>query len=289
VGDVAFGTPPSHPASPRFGAQASFTPLPGTADEIRTITEAWTASRARGSPTVLRGAAATEAALRREVTHARYLHLATHGFFIPESPRRAPSPTMAMAAWPAPGLGAASEMLTLTPTLPVGLRSGLAFANANRPDDAGSAVERPGDDGLFTALELAGADLSGVDLVVLSACETGLGRVAGGEGVLGLQRAFQVAGARTVVASLWKVNDGATQALMAAFYSNLWNDRLPRIEALRRAQIAMLNGTLGPPNQLKRGVGGFASASPTPSNPLVPGARLHPAYWAGFVLSGDWR
>ena len=83
-------------------------------------------------------------------------------------------------------------------------------------------------------------NLSNVDLAVLSACETGLGKVAGGEGLLGLQRAFQVSGAGTTVASLWQVDDAATRALMDEFYRNLWEKKLPKIEALRQAQLKML-------------------------------------------------
>jgi hypothetical protein len=83
--------------------------------------------------------------------------------------------------------------------------------------------------------------LRGCDLVVLSACETGLGNLESGQGVLGLQRAFQAAGARAVVASLWKVDDAATGVLMDRFYSNLWTRKLPTLEALRQAQLAVLN------------------------------------------------
>ena len=82
--------------------------------------------------------------------------------------------------------------------------------------------------------------MSNVDLVVLSACETGLGKSAGGEGVLGLQRAFQLAGAKTCVTSLWKVDDTATQVLMAEFYKNLWQKKLGKLNALRQAQLAMI-------------------------------------------------
>src|SRR5262249_58964876 len=87
--------------------------------------------------------------------------------------------------------------------------------------------------GIMTAEEVAGLDLSACALAVLSACETGLGRTAGGEGVLGLQRAFHQAGARTVVASLWRVDDEATRALMTRFYENLWQAQRRPLEALR--------------------------------------------------------
>src|SRR5215468_10623103 len=109
------------------------------------------------------------------------------------------------------------------------------------------------------------------------------GHVAGGEGLLGLQRAFAVAGARTVVASLWSVDDRATQALMAEFYRAAWNEKSPvsRAEALRQAQIALLRGTIA--GGKLRGLG------KTPDKLPKGETRLPPLYWAAFVLSGDWR
>ena len=177
-----------------------------------------------------------------------------------------------------------------------GLLSGVALAGANQPAEE--------DDGILTAEEVSTLDLSGVDLVVLSACETGLGEEAGGEGLLGLQRAFQAAGARTVVASLWKVDDAATQALMVEFYRNLWQGKLGKLESLRQAQLAMLRGKLKPqvdepsPRPSPGVPGDGASRGVGPSKPL-PKAGLasdsnhsptaDPYFWAGFVLSGDWR
>ena len=117
-----------------------------------------------------------------------------------------------------------------------GLLSGVALAGANRPPEPGQ------DDGILTATEVAELDLSGVELVALSACETGLGESAGGEGVLGLQRAFQEAGVGGVVASLWSVDDAATRALMERFYQNLWQERMGKLAALREAQLWMLRG-----------------------------------------------
>src|SRR5262249_14441925 len=115
------------------------------------------------------------------------------------------------------------------------LRSGLVFAGANHTATVGKG------DAFLTALEVSELDLSKAEMVVLSACETGLGKRESWEGLLGLQRAFQVAGAKTTVASLWKVPDRATQALMVRFHENLWQGRdgkkLGRAEALREAQL----------------------------------------------------
>jgi CHAT domain-containing protein len=152
-----------------------------------------------------------------------------------------------------------------------GLLSGLVLAGANRPDED--------DDGILTAEEVTAMNLSDVELVVLSACETGLGQSAGGEGLLGLQRAFQVAGAKTVIASLWKVDDVATRDLMERFYDNLWNKNMGKLEALREAQIWMLKER--GPRGLKEFEGDRGQATEN--------RRLPPYFWAAFVLSGDWR
>ncbi len=125
-------------------------------------------------------------------------------------------------------------------------------------------------------------DLSGVELVVLSACETGLGEVAGGEGLLGLQRAYQVADAKTVVASLWSVNDDATGLLIAEFYRNLWEKKLPKGEALRQAQLKMLRGELRPGESRLTEARGLKRPDPLSD-------YRKPYYWAPFILSGDWR
>jgi CHAT domain-containing protein len=113
-----------------------------------------------------------------------------------------------------------------------------------------------------------------------------LGKTAGGEGLLGLQRAFQVAGARTVIASLWNVDDVATRELMERFYENMWNKDMGKLEALREAQLWMLK---------ERGPRGLVAAEGTGDKTGVGGqgsgvsGRLAPYYWAAWVLSGDWR
>src|SRR5262249_41639097 len=158
-----------------------------------------------------------------------YLHLATHGFFSPATVRSALTPELDDQR---------QEVVGFNP----GLLSGLALSGANRGARSGSSANsasEDSDDGIITALEVASLDLHGVDLVTLSACETGLGKAAGGEGMLGLQRAFQVAGARSCVSSLWSVDDAATQTMMTEFYKRLWDKDHPvrKLEALRQAQL----------------------------------------------------
>jgi tetratricopeptide (TPR) repeat protein/CHAT domain-containing protein len=161
------------------------------------------------------------------------LHIATHGFFEPYSVERP-------AANDLGGLIAArSERrleqvgLLLNPML----RSGLALAGANTWAQDGS-LPAEAEDGILTAEDVTGLDLLDTELVVLSACETGLGEVHVGEGVFGLRRAFTVAGTKTLVMSLWKVPDRQTRDLMTLFYEDLLQGK-PRIEALREAQLQM--------------------------------------------------
>src|SRR5262249_6803533 len=128
------------------------------------------------------------------------------------------------------------------------LRSGLALAGANTFLRGGTLPDEA-EDGLLTAEDVAGLDLQDTDLVVLSACETGLGTVHLGEGVLGLPGAFMVPGAKPLVMSLWKVPDLATAFLMDRLYDNLLARSLERDLALREAQRATRDATVG---QLKQ-------------------------------------
>jgi CHAT domain-containing protein len=133
-------------------------------------------------------------------------------------------------------------------------------------------------------------DLRGLELVLLSACETGRGEVAGGEGVLGLQRALHTAGAATVVASLWQVEDAATAALMGLFYRKLWVEAKPPLVALREAQLYIYyHPELVGPLAAKRGLD-FANPKEPPvgaADPAeVPAARARVRQWAAFSLSG---
>ena len=140
------------------------------------------------------------------------------------------------------------------------LRSGLYFAGANRAL-SGAAPPPDLDDGVLTAYEAMGLNLQGTELVVLSACETGLGQVKNGEGVFGLRRALQVAGAEAVLMSLWSVADRETQELMTVFYAN-WLSGKNKHEALREAQLALRT-------KVKERYG-----------------QDLPFYWGGFVLVG---
>jgi CHAT domain-containing protein len=140
------------------------------------------------------------------------------------------------------------------------LRSGLFFAGANR-QLAGHASPGDLDDGILTAYEATQLNLQGTELVVLSACDTGLGEVASGEGVFGLRRALQVAGAESVLMSMWAVPDRETQELMALFYTK-WLAGKDKHEALREAQLEMRD-------RVKARYG-----------------KDLPQYWGAFVLVG---
>jgi CHAT domain-containing protein len=163
------------------------------------------------------------------------LHLATHGFFLPDEASESRLDTDDIPG-PISATGSALRRLSARRLVNPLLRSGLALAGANTWL-AGQAIPHPAEDGLLTAEDVTGLDLTGTELAVLSACETGLGQIYAGEGVFGLRRAFELAGARTLVMSLWKVPDDVTQALMADSYELVLGG-MGRSHALRQAQIA---------------------------------------------------
>ena len=215
----------------------NFKPLPGTAAEAQALKATL---RLKDEQVLTRGQA-TEAALK-QVKGPRILHLATHGFFLADQPADLDSLSSRRST--------DDRLLAPKGENPM-LRSGLALAGANQ-------LRSGNDDGILTALEVAGLDLAGTELAVLSACETGIGQVNNGEGVYGLRRALVLAGVRTQVASLWKVDDVATKDLMIDYYTRLSKGE-GRSQALREAQLAMLKD----PN------------------------RAHPYYWAAFVVIGE--
>jgi CHAT domain-containing protein/Tfp pilus assembly protein PilF len=244
-------------------ANARFSPLPGTAEEAKALGNVLSGVK------VLTGAQATEAALK-QVSGPSILHIATHGFFLPDQ----------VQAGAEPGNGRGLRLTTSAQTQPGGgenplLRSGLALAGVNQRQSGA------GEDGVLTALEAAGLDLWGTKLVVLSACETGLGEVKNGEGVYGLRRALVLAGSESQVMSLWQVSDDATRDLMVAYYQRLQAGE-GRTEALREVQLEMLHGA-------KQGQGGQQRGLQTE----IGGKEMkqdwgHPFYWASFIQSGEW-
>ncbi len=211
-----------------------------------------------GTLSVLDNAAATEAAFRREAPQHNCLLIATHGFFA------APNVSAALAVQDQ------LHGLKANTTNHSGTLCGLAMAGANQPPVA------DGDDGILTAHEVTAIDLRNMELAVLSGCETAVGNNSLGEGAMGLQRAFQVAGARTTIASLWNVPDKKTSQLMQRFYSNLWDRRMSKLEALREAQIWLMHS-------------GDKNLDQVSTTNVEPTDRLPPYFWAAFQLSGDWR
>jgi CHAT domain-containing protein len=215
-----------------------FDSLPATAREAAAIMRIWRQGGGDRSELRLSGAAATEAALKERATGAKVLHLATHAFFLGD---------------PCASAGAGSQNPLLL--------AGFALTGANRRETAGPDA----DDGILTAEEVAALDLRGTEWAVLSACDTGVGEVLAGEGVLGLRRAFQVAGARTVIMSLWPVDDEDTRRWMTSVYERRVVRGMSTMEAVRASSL----------DQLRRR--------------RQAGLSTHPFYWAGFIAAGDWR
>jgi tetratricopeptide (TPR) repeat protein len=266
-----------------------FGPLPGTESEIAAIEELYKIYHhdvESDGVTPLRKSRASKEAFLAEARRHAYLHLATHGFFIEEKVRVA-----ALGSRDARPLGDMLHGLEAGATYPA-LLSGLALAGANRSGKADAGETADGNEGILTAEEIGTQNLDGVELVVLSACESGLGKQASGEGLLGLQRSFQSAGARNVVASLWPVDDQATCALMKVFYTELWKENKPPLEALREAQLYVYRH----PDEIgkladNRGLGVSRPVTLPDGAAVKPGSQTAPVrQWAGFVLAGvgDW-
>lgn len=219
-----------------------YPPLKGTAEEAARI------GAIMPGATVLTEKSATEAALK-SVNTPPILHIATHGFFLADQPQTAPKARQFERVEVS---GNSSRPHAENPLL----RSGLIMAGANQKSSG------TGEDGVLTAAEAAGLNLWGTKLIVLSACETGLGEVVNGAGVYGLRRALVLAGSETQVMSLWQVDDAATRDLMSDYYTRLKRNE-GRTEAMRQAQLKMLQSKAQD--------------------------RAHPFYWAAFISSGDWR
>ena len=256
----------------------SWARLPGTKDEIDGVEQLFSGTCVR-----LSGLQATEARVAAALKGRRYLHVATHGFFADTKFRSAVLH----------GRAARTEFDSLLLRSPLDL-CGLVFRRS---------VTEP-KDGIMTGSEILDTDLAAAELVTLSACETGLGEFAGaaGDGVFSLQRAFHEAGAKTVVASLWKVHDAATRTLMLRFYHNLWQRGLGKLAALREAQRWILTNpgvwkidSAREPWKMGnlRSIDGDKKRKridPRESKRFEDDpARTPFHFWAAFGLSGDWR
>lgn len=220
---------------------SSWTYLAGTLDEANKISSLLEGNSVKTK--ILSGEGTTEETFKniRQQYNPAILHLATHGFFFPE-----PEEHLQVTSKQA-GL---DENVFKTAQNPL-MRSGLILAGANRVWEGADPI--PGiEDGILTAYEVANTDLSGTELVVLSACETGLGDIRGSEGVYGLQRSFKMAGADYIIMSLWQVPDQQTVELMTLFYEN-WLSGAEIREAFAKAQREMRK-------------------------------KYDPFYWAAFVL-----
>jgi tetratricopeptide (TPR) repeat protein len=206
-------------------------PLPGSLREVRRVASIWMDARGRGPAIELAGGDATKAAFQLQAAGKTAIHVATHGFFV------------------------ANDCLTEVDDVPSPLRlSGLMFAAAG--SDAGGNI--------LLAEEVATMDLRDAQWVVLSGCDTGVGQIDVDEGILGLRRAFRVAGAQTLVMSLWPVEDQSTEAFMAGLYEARLSGGQSTVSAMRagyRAALAAARRQYGE----------------------------HPRYWAPFIASGDWR
>ena len=221
-------------------------PLPGTRDEIKAVSSAWEESF-REPIYAFFGPGASEENFKRKAPGCRAIHLATHGYFLDGSCRiDAPQDEHAQD----------NGWVGENPLL----RSGLFLAGSNLHGAGSDSIGI--EDGILTAYEVSAMDLEGTDLVVLSACETGLGDIQVGEGVYGLRRAFQMAGAHTVISALWPLSDQYVSELLGDLYRR---KDISLAEVMRRMQLARIAGL------------------------RQKGQSDHPVSWAAFIAVGDWR
>jgi CHAT domain-containing protein/tetratricopeptide (TPR) repeat protein len=231
VGGVEYGAPE--------GA-IRYPPLDETRDEVEAVASLYRHTHHGHPLDLLVGSEASKPAVRRLLPQHRFIHLATHGFF--RSGRQ--------SGRIFDPLGASAQ-----------LDSGLVLAGANLTDDDHAEA-------ILTAEEIGSLDLHDVELVMLSACDTGLGHISAGQGVIGLIGALDRAGVGTTVGALWKVQDDSAAALASGFYRHLWSGSpgIGPAQALRAVQREMIAGTL-------RAKSGESFA--------------HPKHWAAFVVGGD--
>ncbi|MGA3046563.1 MAG: CHAT domain-containing protein [Terracidiphilus sp.] len=204
-----------------------FHPLPGSLNEVKEISSTFKRWNGQEPEQLLTGEDATRARFLNAAPQSRVLHVATHAFVLDKS------------------CGNGNPLL----------HSGLVFAGANKSRNSS----------ILTAQQIASLDLSGVDWAVLSACDTGNGELKDGEGVLGLERAFRVAGARSVVMALWPVDDEVTREFMRGLYAERFGRHASTADSVWKADRVLLKAR------------------------KAAGKSTHPWYWAGFVGAGGWE
>lgn len=225
-------------------AETPWADLKGTEREIQGIADVLKKSQKNWKIQTFLGENASEEQVKK-LDNPRILHIATHGFFI--------KPPEADSSFLARGKTDLEQLTKIKGqnSMDAMLRSGVVLANV-------ATINRnlSEEDGLLTAYELSLLNLSNTNLLILSACETGRGQIRAGEGVYGLQRAAQIAGASTIMMSLWKVDDTATQELMNVFYEE-WEKTNHKREAFKKAQL------------------------------IIREKHSDPYYWGAFVLIGE--
>ena len=227
--------------------QFHFAPLPGAEHEATLLANQGTH---HGSTQLLLGRKASEETLRSEAPKSDNIHFATHGFAFGERCSGGQDLQRGIDLAPSAVNPAAAS---------AGGSAGLALAGANH------GAADPEHDGLLTAEEIAALDLHNTRWVVLSACDSGLGQVVEGEGVFGLRRGFRIAGAHSVIMSLWPVADAATADWMLALYRARFEQKSDTATAIHDTTLAALAAR------------------------RTAGLSTHPYYWASFVAAGDWR
>lgn len=247
-------------STPTIGDRTRFSPLYGAVSEGRQLADLWRQALPRADVRLLSGGAASESAFKSYAENRRALHLATHGILL-----TAGSSLRLSAVSKAPVRGvtgvvpaSAGAQRTLPGTPPLS-ECGLAMAGANR------TAANSSDDGYLTGAEISALELGGTEWAVLSACRTGVAALDQPESVQGLHRAFRLAGAQTVIMSLWPVEDESTRAWMLALYRSRFRDGATTPAAVRSAQRAVLDA------RRRRG------------------ETTHPFYWAPFVAMGSPR
>jgi tetratricopeptide (TPR) repeat protein/CHAT domain-containing protein len=219
--------------------------IPATYNEVKTIIEGWQ-SVSQEQAELYFGAAASEDMLKIKAPGKRIIHLATHGYYIN---------SVDYADYNQDDLNYTYSLSIENPLL----LSGLLLAGANHHGK--DAVDNGIEDGFLSALEVSAMKLEGTNLVVLSACETGIGALESGEGVYGLRRAFLIAGARSVLCTLWQVSDWATADIMKRFYKSKHTNLYVSLNEAQRNRLSKMR---------------------------LKGQPDHPYNWAAFIAIGDW-